>query len=159
MITNIPNNLQKHSNSICGEILNMAKRKKLLMLKNIKFYGWFVRKKVISEKLWWTFVEKKDIHTSYLSREPRVYPCKFFLASVNFYRFNVKSWHFRQILREKVAFFFFTDLTRKICVFGVNFILQKFCLCKKMTNIRYGLVKILNFILLEMLMFNWEVDT
>ena len=22
--------------------------------------------------------------------------------------------------------------------YGVNFILQKFCLCKKMTNIRYG---------------------
>ena len=44
-------------------------------------------------------------HTSYLSREPRVYPCKFFLAGVNFYRFNAKNWHFRQILREKVAFF------------------------------------------------------
>ena len=32
-------------------------------------------------------------------------PCKFFLAGVNFYRFNAKNWHFRQILREKVAFF------------------------------------------------------
>ena len=31
--------------------------------------------------------------------------CKFFLAGVNFYRFNAKNWHFRQILREKVAFF------------------------------------------------------
>ena len=46
-------------------------------------------------------------HTSYLSREPRVYPCRFFLAGVNFYRFNAKNWHFRQILREKVAFFFY----------------------------------------------------
>ena len=33
--------------------------------------------------------------------------CKFFLASVNFYRFNAKNWHFRQILREKVALFFY----------------------------------------------------
>ena len=32
--------------------------------------------------------------------------CKFFLTSVNFYRFNTKNWHFRQILREKVAFFY-----------------------------------------------------
>ena len=69
-------------------------------------------------------------HTWYLLREPRVYPCKFFLAGVNFYRFNAKIWHFRQILREKWAFFF-TDLTRKIGVFGVNFILQKFYPCKK----------------------------
>ena len=59
------------------------------------------------------------MHTSYLSREPRVYPCKFFLAGVNFYRFNAKNWHFRQILREKVAFF--TDLTRKIGVFRCKF--------------------------------------
>ena len=46
---------------------------------------------------------------------------------------------------------FFTDLTLKIRVFlqiqreklaffGVNFIFQKFCLCKKMTNIRYGVI-------------------
>ena len=33
-------------------------------------------------------------------------PCKFFLAGVNFYRFNAKNWHFRQILREKMAFFY-----------------------------------------------------
>ena len=45
-------------------------------------------------------------HTWYLSRIPRIYPCKFFLAHVNFYRFNAKNWHFRQILREKVAFFY-----------------------------------------------------
>ena len=38
-----------------------------------------------------------------------------FLAGVNFYRFNGKNWHFRQILREKLAFF--TDLTQKNCVF------------------------------------------
>ena len=59
------------------------------------------------------------IHTSNLSREPRIYPCKFFLAGVNFYRFNAKNWHFRQILREKVVFF--TDLTRKIGVFRCKF--------------------------------------
>ena len=33
-------------------------------------------------------------HTSNLSREPREYPCKFFLAGVNFYRFNAKNWQF-----------------------------------------------------------------
>ena len=30
-------------------------------------------------------------HTSNLSREPREYPCKLFLAGVNFYRFNAKN--------------------------------------------------------------------
>ena len=45
-------------------------------------------------------------HTSYLSRTPRIYSCKIFLASVNFFRFNAKNWHFRHILREKVAFFY-----------------------------------------------------
>ena len=50
-------------------------------------------------------------------------PCNFFLAGVNFYRFNAKSWHFRQILREKVAFF--TDLTRKIGVFRCKFYFPK----------------------------------
>ena len=44
-------------------------------------------------------------HTSYLSRAYERGSCKFFLAGVNFYRFNAKNWHFRQILREKVAFF------------------------------------------------------
>ena len=33
-------------------------------------------------------------HTSYLSRTPRTCPCKFFLAGVNFYRFNAKNWQF-----------------------------------------------------------------
>ena len=33
-------------------------------------------------------------HTWYLSRTPRVYSCKFFLAGVNFYRFNAKNWQF-----------------------------------------------------------------
>ena len=77
-------------------------------------------------------VTNKDVsdHTSNLSRIPRVYPCKFFLVGVNFYRFNAKNWHFRQILREKVAFstdftwkigVFFTDLTRKIGVFRCKF--------------------------------------
>ena len=39
--------------------------------------------------------------------------------------FTRKSGVFLQIWRKKLAFF------------GVNFILQKFCLCKKMTNMRY----------------------
>ena len=58
-------------------------------------------------------------HTSYLPRTHGRCPCKFFLDGVNFYRFNAKNWHFRQILREKVAFF--TDLTRKIGVFRCKF--------------------------------------
>ena len=33
-------------------------------------------------------------HTSYLSRAPRIYSCKFFLAGVNFFRFNAKIWQF-----------------------------------------------------------------
>ena len=33
-------------------------------------------------------------HTSYLSREPQEFSCKFFLAGVNFYRFNGKNWQF-----------------------------------------------------------------
>ena len=74
-------------------------------------------------------------HTSYLSRIPRIYPCEFFLAGVNFYRFNAKNWHFRQILREKLAFFYrfnaknwhFRQILReKLAFFGVNFILQNF---------------------------------
>ena len=58
-------------------------------------------------------------HTFNLSRMPWVYSCKFFLAGVNFNRFDAKNWHFRQILREKVAFL--TDLTRKIGVFRCKF--------------------------------------
>merc|ERR1712016_289713 len=66
-----------------------------------------------------TFSWPCGLHTSYLSRIPWIYPCKFFLAGVNFYRFSAKNWHFLQILLGKVAFF------------GVNFILQKFCPCRK----------------------------
>ena len=33
-------------------------------------------------------------HTSYLSRAPRAYPCKFFVAGVNFYKFNTENWQF-----------------------------------------------------------------
>ena len=42
------------------------------------------------------FKEKKVyfMHTWYLSRTPRIYSCKFFLAGVNFYRFYAKNWQF-----------------------------------------------------------------
>ena len=43
----------------------------------------------------------------HICHERHKYSCKFFWAGVNFYRFNAKNWHFRQILREKVAFFFY----------------------------------------------------
>ena len=33
-------------------------------------------------------------HTSYLSRAHERGSCKFFLAGVNFYRFNAKNWQF-----------------------------------------------------------------
>ena len=41
-----------------------------------------------------------------ICHERHEYSCKFFLAGVNFYRFNAKNWHFQQILRKKVAFFY-----------------------------------------------------
>ena len=44
-------------------------------------------------KKWYEGSEEKErelAHTSYLSRTPRIYSCKFFLAGVNFYRFNAK---------------------------------------------------------------------
>ena len=61
-------------------------------------------------------------HTSNLSRIPRIYPCKFSLAGVNFYRFNAKNWYFRQITRKSGVF---TDLTRKIGVFRCKFYSRK----------------------------------
>ena len=69
-------------------------------------------------------------HTSYLSRAPRVYPCKNFLPGVNFYRFNAINWHFRQICREKMAVFF-TDLMQKIGVFQCKFYSPKILPVKK----------------------------
>ena len=36
----------------------------------------------------------KPEHTSYLSRAYERGSCKFFLAGVNFYRFNAKNWQF-----------------------------------------------------------------
>ena len=83
------------------------------------------------------FLGNWALHTSYLSRAPHIYSCKFFLARVNFFffRFNAKIWQFTV---------YFAVMTLKIgnfvviyAFFGVNFILQKFCLCKKMTNMRY----------------------
>ena len=77
-------------------------------------------------------------------------PCKFFLASVIFFRFNAKNW--RKLAKigvfganlgvngqklaknwQKLAFFGvnFGVNWQKLAFFGVNFIFQKFCLCKK----------------------------
>ena len=47
-------------------------------------------------------------HTSYLSWTPRIYSCKFFLASVNFYRFNAKNWQFTvyfAVITQKIGNF------------------------------------------------------
>ena len=56
-------------------------------------------------------------HSWYLSREPRVYSCKYFLAGVNFYRFKLA---FSTDFSPKSGFFF-TYLTRKIGVFRCKF--------------------------------------
>ena len=77
-------------------------------------------------------------------------PCKFFWAGVNFYRFNAKNWQklakigvfrckFRCILAE---------IGEKLASFGVNFILQKFCLCKNKTisdggiTVNFSIIKV-----------------
>ena len=47
-------------------------------------------------------------HTSYLSREPREFSCKFFWAGVNFYRFNAKNWQFTvyfAVITQKIGNF------------------------------------------------------
>ena len=85
-------------------------------------------------------------HTSYLSQKPREFSCKFFLAGVNFYRFNAKKWQFTvyfAVIMQKLAIYcvfcrnnaknwqFSVYFVVIYAFFGVNFILQKFCLCKK----------------------------
>ena len=49
-------------------------------------------------------------HTSYLSRMPRIYSCKNFLAGVNFYRFNAKNWQFTV---------YFAVITQKLAIYCV----------------------------------------
>ena len=47
-------------------------------------------------------------HTWYLSRTPRIYLCKFFLAGVNFHRFNAKNWQFTvyfAVITQKIGNF------------------------------------------------------
>ena len=47
-------------------------------------------------------------HTSYLSRKPREFSCKFFLDGVNFYRFNAKNWQFTvyfDVITQKIGNF------------------------------------------------------
>merc|ERR1711963_1390549 len=72
-------------------------------------------------------------HTSYLSRTPRIYSCKFFLAGVNFFRFNAKIWqltvYFAVITQKNWQFTVYFVVI--YAFFGVNFTLQKFCSCKK----------------------------
>ena len=56
----------------------------------------------IMENLWGFY------HTWYLSRTPRIYSCKFFLAGVNFYRFNAKNWQFSvyfAVITQKIGNF------------------------------------------------------
>ena len=61
-------------------------------------------------------------HTWYLSWAPRAYPCKFFLAGVNFYRFNAKNWQFTV---------YFVVLTQKNWQFTVYFVvIYAFFRCK-----------------------------
>ena len=54
------------------------------------------------------FLSPSCSHTWYLLRKPREYPCKFFLASVNFYRFNAKNWQFTvyfAVITQKIGNF------------------------------------------------------
>ena len=47
-------------------------------------------------------------HTSYLSRTPRIFSCKFFLAGVIFYKFNAKNWQFTvyfAVITQKIGNF------------------------------------------------------
>ena len=75
-------------------------------------------------------------HTSNLSRIPRIYPCKFFLAGVNFYRFNAKNWHFDRFYVKKWLFFY--RFNAKNWRFSVKILFSKnFARVKEMTNIRY----------------------
>ena len=64
----------------------------------------------------WCLTRNQNLEISWTSEHQHTIPdichgshgyirVNFFLAGVNFYRFNAKNWHFRQILREKVAFF------------------------------------------------------
>ena len=56
------------------------------------------------------WLERREGLTSNLSRIPRVYLCKFFLAGVNFYRFNAKNWHFStDFTRKSGAFYRFNS--------------------------------------------------
>ena len=50
-------------------------------------------------------LQGSHLHTSYLSRTPRIYSCNFFLAGVNFYRFNAKNWQFSVYFVVIYAFF------------------------------------------------------
>ena len=55
-----------------------------------------------------SIVGTAKIHTSYLSRKPREFSCKFFLACVNFYRFNAKNWQFTvyfAVITQKIGNF------------------------------------------------------
>ena len=64
--------------------------------------------------------------------------CKFFLAGVNFYRFNAKNWRFFTDSTREIGVFF-TDLSQKIGVFRCKFYSPKIMpVLKKMTNIRYA---------------------
>ena len=49
-----------------------------------------------------------DMHTSYLSRAHERGSCNFFLAGVNFYRFNAKNWQFTvyfAVITQKIGNF------------------------------------------------------
>ena len=95
-----------------------------VILKRIKNYYVSQKNSHIYYKFWKRtdtgWLERREGLTSNLSRIPRVYLCKFFLAGVNFYRFNAKNWHFSTDFTRK-KWRFFTDKTRKIGVFRCKF--------------------------------------
>ena len=103
----------------------------LLIIVILQTHIQLVKKSIYSEQIIQLFAKSTIPHICH-GRHGRQ-PCKFFLAGVNFYRFNAKNW-------RKLAFFGanfgvngqkLAKNWQKLAFFGVNFILQKFCLCKK----------------------------
>ena len=73
-----------------------------------KFANWQVRAGPYHPKMLPLDQKRVDTHTWYLSRTPRIYLCKFFLAGVNFYRFNPKNWQFTvyfAVITQKIGNF------------------------------------------------------
>ena len=75
---------------------------------------WVARQGVVG------FLNDVSMHNAYLIFVTKEFSCNFFLAGVNFYRFNAKIGIFDRFYAKKLRFFF-TDLKRQIGVFWCKF--------------------------------------